>query len=399
MRRSSTEPGRKPWPLVAWALVAARRAGDRDRLRHRVLRRHVDGRRPRPRCRDAGAGDPVRPGPTLLCRGDHDDPADDRVRRAVGGDRPRHRRLRRARPIRRRARPGSRIPATPRSTCNVFSTNQPDLVNGAGGQTPWTQVSIQWTLAPCPGGVFSDETAASPTFATPMQQVVMAMTSGQLAVSLTGMAPGTTYCVGVTQAAPDANNPAATYLSRPYATDSDANAANPALDERHPDQPAVHRADPARRLTRRRNWAAWSRPRASRPHMPGYGIVAGRRGPRPAAVVVGRGATRPARASTGWRRSVRGRRTSHPSGACGGRRASGSAAAPAAERPATSRVNPACTVATADPHEPVVVEGRADAVGDPARGGGVRGLGRREVRHVLRRRVLRRQRVLPGRDR
>jgi len=29
-------------------------------------------------------------------------------------------------------------------------------------------------------------------------------------------------------------------------------------------------------------------------------------------------------------------------------------------------VNPACTVATADPHEPVVVEGRADAVGDPS---------------------------------
>ena len=126
------------------------------------------------------------------------------------------------------ARTGLAYPGGATFDLNVFSTNEPDLVNGAGGQTPWTQLSIQWTIAPCPGGVFSDETTASPTFATPMQRTVMAVTTGQLVVSLTGLAPATTYCVGVTQAAPDANNPAGTYITRPYASDADASAANPA---------------------------------------------------------------------------------------------------------------------------------------------------------------------------
>ncbi len=126
------------------------------------------------------------------------------------------------------ARTGLAYPGGATFDLNVFSTNEPDLVNGAGGQTPWTQLSIQWSVAPCPGGVFSDETTASPTFATPMQQTVMAVTTGQLVVSLTGLVAATTYCVGVTQAAPDANNPAGTYITRPYATDADATAANPA---------------------------------------------------------------------------------------------------------------------------------------------------------------------------
>jgi len=132
---------------------------------------------------------------------------------------------------------GLAYPGNASFNLNVFSTNEPDLVNGAGGQTPWTRVSIAWVIAPCPGGVFSDETAASPTFATPTQQVVMAVTNGQLVASLTGMAAGTTYCVGVTRAAPDANDPAGTYLVRPYATDADANAANPAWTSATPISP------------------------------------------------------------------------------------------------------------------------------------------------------------------
>jgi hypothetical protein len=56
----------------------------------------------------------------------------------------------------------------------------------------------------------------------------MAVTGGSIQVALTGLAPNTVYCVGVKQAYPDAHDPAGTYLARPYATDADATAANPA---------------------------------------------------------------------------------------------------------------------------------------------------------------------------
>jgi hypothetical protein len=111
---------------------------------------------------------------------------------------------------------------------NVYVTNQPDLVSGAGGHTPWTTLQLQWTLAPCPGGTFYNETATTPTFSSPTDQAVMAVTSGTIHVALTGMAPGSVYCAGVMQAYPDANDPSGTDIARPYATDADANAANAA---------------------------------------------------------------------------------------------------------------------------------------------------------------------------
>jgi hypothetical protein len=126
------------------------------------------------------------------------------------------------------ARTGQPYPAGTSFAVNVFSTNQPDVVNGAGGHTPWTTLAVQWTVAPCPGGAFADETAPNPTFATPTAQAVMAVTGGTIQVALTGLAPDTVYCVGVKQASPDANDPAGTYLARPYASDADATAANPA---------------------------------------------------------------------------------------------------------------------------------------------------------------------------
>jgi hypothetical protein len=125
------------------------------------------------------------------------------------------------------ARTGQPYPAGATFAVNVFATNQPDVVNGAGGHTPWSTLTLQWTVAPCPGGVFADETAPNPTFATPTAQGVMAVTGGTIHVALTGLAPATLYCVGVKQAYPDANDPAGTYLARPYAADADATAANP----------------------------------------------------------------------------------------------------------------------------------------------------------------------------
>jgi hypothetical protein len=56
----------------------------------------------------------------------------------------------------------------------------------------------------------------------------MAVTSGVIHVELPGLAPATVYCAGVKQAYPDANDVNGTYLSRPYATDAEASAANPA---------------------------------------------------------------------------------------------------------------------------------------------------------------------------
>ncbi len=126
------------------------------------------------------------------------------------------------------ARTGAPYPAGATFALNVYATNQPDLVTGAGGHTPWSTLTIQWTIAPCPGGAFADDTAPSPTFATPTAQAVMAVSGGTLHVSLTGLVPGTVYCAGVKQAYPDANDPAGTYITRPYATDAGATAANPA---------------------------------------------------------------------------------------------------------------------------------------------------------------------------
>jgi hypothetical protein len=126
------------------------------------------------------------------------------------------------------ARTGTAYPGGTTFALNVFVTNQSDLGSGAGGHTPWTTYSLQWSLAPCPGGTFSDETSAAPTFATPQSQAVMGVTAGTAHVALTGLAPGTVYCAGVKQAYPDANDPAGTDLVRPYATDADARAANPA---------------------------------------------------------------------------------------------------------------------------------------------------------------------------
>jgi len=236
MPRSSTVPGRKPWPLVAWTLTACAALATGTAFATGFFAGTSTAADPA-----HGAGTPVLGTPS-----DQDPPfyagAITTTQLTIGFDGlwgviAHDTAVFVVRVPSVDAETGLAYPGYASFDLNVFSTNQPDLVDGAGGQTPWTQVSIQWTLAPCPGGVFYDETTASPTFATPMQQVVMATTSGQLAVSLTGMAPGTTYCVGVTQAAPDANNPAGTYLSRPYATDSDANAANPAWTSATPISP------------------------------------------------------------------------------------------------------------------------------------------------------------------
>jgi hypothetical protein len=110
---------------------------------------------------------------------------------------------------------------------NVFVTNQPEVLSGGGGQTSWTTLQLQWSVASCPGGVFYDETSASPTFASPLDQAVMAVTAGTVHVALTGLSPGSVYCVGITQAYPDANDPSTTDLQRPYDSDADAHAANP----------------------------------------------------------------------------------------------------------------------------------------------------------------------------
>ena len=126
------------------------------------------------------------------------------------------------------ARTGNPYPGGTTFAVNVFATNQSDLVAGAGGHTPWTTLALDWSIAPCPGGVFADETAPTPTFATPVAQAVMDVTGGTIHVALTGLAPGTVYCAGIAQAYPDANNPAGTDIARPYATDADASATNPA---------------------------------------------------------------------------------------------------------------------------------------------------------------------------
>ena len=125
-------------------------------------------------------------------------------------------------------RTGAAYPPGTSFALNIFVTNQPDLVGGAGGSTPWTTLQLQWTLAACPGGVFADETAGTPTFASPTDQQLVDVTSGGIHLALTGLLPGTTYCAGVKQAYPNANDPAGTDLARPYATDAEAHAANPA---------------------------------------------------------------------------------------------------------------------------------------------------------------------------
>jgi hypothetical protein len=126
------------------------------------------------------------------------------------------------------ARTGAAYPGGTTFALHVVVTDQPDLVGGAGGHTPWTTLQLQWSLAPCPGGAFSDETSAAPTFASPLVQALMPVTTGTIEATLTGLAPGTVYCAGVKQAYPDATDPAGTDLARPYATDADAQAANPA---------------------------------------------------------------------------------------------------------------------------------------------------------------------------
>jgi hypothetical protein len=126
------------------------------------------------------------------------------------------------------SRTGIPYPGGTAFSIDVYATNQPDLMSGAGGHTPWTKLAIQWTLAPCPGGVFHDETSLTPTFSSPTAQAVMAVTSGVIHVELPGLAPATVYCAGVKRAYPDANDVNGTYLTRPYATDADATAANAA---------------------------------------------------------------------------------------------------------------------------------------------------------------------------
>ena len=126
------------------------------------------------------------------------------------------------------AESGSAYPGGTTFALDVYVTNQPDLSAGAGGHTPWTSLTVEWTLAPCPGGAFADEAAPTPTFSTPTSQLQMPVIPGTIVAELTGMAPGATYCAGIQQANPDANDPATTYIDRPYATDADANAANPA---------------------------------------------------------------------------------------------------------------------------------------------------------------------------
>jgi len=106
-------------------------------------------------------------------------------------------------------------------------------------------------------------------------------------------------------------------------------------------------------------------PRASRPHMPGYGIVAADEG---------RGLLpwswaeeRLVRSREFWVATVGGG-SPHLTPVWGVWRdgAVWFSCSPGGRKARDLAVNPACTVATADPHEPVVVEGRADAVGDPS---------------------------------
>jgi hypothetical protein len=125
-------------------------------------------------------------------------------------------------------RTGSAYPPGTTFAVNVFVTNEPALLSGGGGHTPWTTLQLQWSVAPCPGGVFFDETAPDPTFASPLNRQLMPVTAGMVHVALGSLTPGTTYCAGVARAYPDANDPSATDLARPYATESDAHAANPA---------------------------------------------------------------------------------------------------------------------------------------------------------------------------
>jgi len=125
-------------------------------------------------------------------------------------------------------RTGAPYPGGTTFAVNVYVTNQRELLSGGGGHTPWTTLQLQWSVAPCPGGTFYDETSPAPTFASPAAQQVMSVTGGTIHVALAGLTPGATYCVGVKQAYPDANDPAGTDLVRPYATDGDAQAANPA---------------------------------------------------------------------------------------------------------------------------------------------------------------------------
>jgi len=136
-------------------------------------------------------------------------------------------------------RTGSPYPGGTVFSVNVYVTNEPDLVNGAGGPTPWATLQLQWSVAACPGGVFADETAPSPTFASPLGQALMAVTGATVHVALGGLAPGATYCVGVKQAYPDANDPAGTDIARPYATDADAQAADPAWTSAVPVDPQL----------------------------------------------------------------------------------------------------------------------------------------------------------------
>jgi len=126
------------------------------------------------------------------------------------------------------ARTGAPYPEGTTFALHIFVTNEPELTSGAGGNTPWTTYALQWSLAPCPGGTFSDETSPSPTFAAPLSQAIMAVTAGTVHALLTGLSAASVYCAGVRQAYPDANDPAGTDLARPYATDADAQAANPA---------------------------------------------------------------------------------------------------------------------------------------------------------------------------
>jgi hypothetical protein len=56
----------------------------------------------------------------------------------------------------------------------------------------------------------------------------MAVTSRTIHAAVTNLAPATVYRAGVKQAYPAANDANGTFITRPYATDADANAANAA---------------------------------------------------------------------------------------------------------------------------------------------------------------------------
>ena len=106
-------------------------------------------------------------------------------------------------------------------------------------------------------------------------------------------------------------------------------------------------------------------PRASRPYMPGYGIVPpdGGRGLLPWSWAE----ERLARSTEYWVATV-GADRPHLTPVWGVWQdgAVWFSCSPDSRKARHLALNPACTVATSDPHEPVVVEGRADAVGDPA---------------------------------